>query len=196
MPFPNPETMFKPGVSGLPRGAPKPAIGKRRARKLKLAVAVAEAIHGPAPVFQGDLLAFLRGAMRGELAPDPARMAAAVALARFEYPTLSAQAVAVTQPERPAGLRIDVSKLTNDQRALLLAIVQSGAVKQADGQAAVTIARRTIDAPALAAPASSAPDVNADTSSAELRASITKAEAERDAIEIARAEAERAGRRS
>ena len=42
------------------------------------------------------------------------------------------------------GLRIDVSKLTHDQRALLLAIIQSDAVKPAggDGDTSVT----TVDA--------------------------------------------------
>jgi hypothetical protein len=81
--FPNPATLFKGGEH---LGKPRPAIGKRRARKLKVALAVAEAVHGSTPVFEGDSIAFLRAVMCGEIRPEPAQMAAAVALAKLERP--------------------------------------------------------------------------------------------------------------
>jgi hypothetical protein len=85
--FPNPATQFK---GGQRLGKPRPAIGKRRARRLKAALAVAGAMHGPPPVFEGDSIAFLRAVMCGEIRPEPAQMAAAVALAKLERPALTA----------------------------------------------------------------------------------------------------------
>jgi hypothetical protein len=87
--FPNPATQFKGGER---LGKPRPAIGKRRPRKLKAALAVAEAVHGPTPVFDGDSIAFLRAVMCGEIRPEPAQMAAAVALAKLERPAPVAKA--------------------------------------------------------------------------------------------------------
>jgi hypothetical protein len=86
--FPNPATQFKGGER---LGKPRPAIGKRRARRLKAALAVAEAVHGPAPLFEGDSIAFLRAVMRGEIRPEPAQMTAAVALAKLEQTAPSAK---------------------------------------------------------------------------------------------------------
>jgi hypothetical protein len=87
--FPNPATQFKGGER---LGKPRPAIGKRRARKLKAALAVAEAVHGPTPVFEGDSIAFLRAVMCGQIRPEPVQMVAAVALAKLERPTPAAKA--------------------------------------------------------------------------------------------------------
>ena len=64
--FPNVETQFRGGER---LGKPRPAIGKRKARKLKVALAVAEAVHGPQPAFDGDSLDFLRGVMKGQIRP-------------------------------------------------------------------------------------------------------------------------------
>ena len=86
--FPNPATQFKGGER---LGKPRPAIGKRRARKLKAALAVAEAVHGSTPVFEGDSIAFLRAVMCGEIRPEPAQMVA-VALAKLERPAHAAMA--------------------------------------------------------------------------------------------------------
>jgi hypothetical protein len=86
--FPNPATQFKWGER---QGKPRPAIGKRRARKLKVALAVTEAVHGPTPVFEGDSMAFLRAVMCGQICPEPAQMTAAVALAKLERPTPAAK---------------------------------------------------------------------------------------------------------
>ena len=87
--FPNPATQFKGGER---LGKPRPAIGKRRARKLKAALAVAEAVHGPTSVFEGDSIAFLRAVMCGQIRPEPVQMAAAVALAKLERPAPAAKA--------------------------------------------------------------------------------------------------------
>jgi hypothetical protein len=86
--FLNPATQFKGGER---LGKPRPAIGKRRARKLKAALTVAEAVHGPTPVFEGDSIAFLRAVMCGQIRPEPVQMAAAVALAKLERPTPAAK---------------------------------------------------------------------------------------------------------
>ena len=86
--FPNPATQFKRGER---LGKPRLAIGKRRARKLKVALAVAEAVHGPTPVFEGDSIAFLRAVMCGQIRPEPAQMAAAVALAKLQRPAPAAK---------------------------------------------------------------------------------------------------------
>jgi hypothetical protein len=86
--FPNPATQFKGGER---LGKPRPAIGKRRARRLKAALAVAEAVHGPTPVFEGDSIAFLRAVMGGQIRPEPVQMTAAVALSKLERPTPAAK---------------------------------------------------------------------------------------------------------
>jgi hypothetical protein len=85
--FPNPATQFKGGER---LGKPRPAIGTRRARKLKAALGVAEAVPGPTPVFEDDSGAFVRAVMCGQIRPEPAQMAAAVALAR-ERPAAKAR---------------------------------------------------------------------------------------------------------
>src|ERR1700733_11837378 len=87
--FPNPATQFKGGER---LGKRRPAIGKQRARKLKAALEVAEAVLGPTPVFEGDSIAFLRAVMCGQIRPEPAQMAAAVALAKLERPAPAAMA--------------------------------------------------------------------------------------------------------
>jgi hypothetical protein len=86
--FPNPATQFEGGER---LGKPRPAIGKRRARKLKAALEVAEAVLGPTPVFEGDSIAFLRAVTCGQIRPEPAQMAAAVALAKLARPTPAAK---------------------------------------------------------------------------------------------------------
>jgi hypothetical protein len=95
--FPNASTQFRGGER---LGKPRPLIGKRRARRLKVAAAVAEAVHGPQQVFAGDSVDYLRAVMRGEIKPDPVQMAAAMALARFEHPTLAASLTASVEQGR------------------------------------------------------------------------------------------------
>jgi hypothetical protein len=62
--------------AGEHRGKSRPAIGKRRARKIKAALAVADAVRRPTPVFEGDSTVVLRAVMCGEIRPEPAQMAA------------------------------------------------------------------------------------------------------------------------
>ena len=91
MPFPNPDTQFKPGAPGRPKGVP---IGKRRARKLIAAAIIAEAAGGQAPDFDGDALAYLQAVYTGRVRPDALRMSAAIAATKFEKPSLSASLTA------------------------------------------------------------------------------------------------------
>jgi hypothetical protein len=169
--------MFAPG-NQVRKGKAQPAIGRRTAHKLKKEVAVIAAVYGPPERFKGDSLAFIRAMVSSEIQnPDPVRLGAAMRLAEFEHPRRSA--TDAPPAASPSGLRIDVHSLTSEQRAVLLAIVQSGAVRQADGSAAVP---RTIDAPALAAPVASASETKAHTRAAELKASIAVAEKEREEL--------------
>ena len=141
--FPTQKPCSSPGVSGLPRGAPKPAIGKRRARKLKLAVAAAEAIDGPRPASKAIAGIPSRCDARRARARS-ARMAAAAALARFESRRCPHRRVAVTQPGAPR--RLTHRRFKIDERPACAAFPRHRPKRcgeQADGQAAVTIARRT-----------------------------------------------------
>jgi hypothetical protein len=61
---------------------------------LNTVLAVAKAVHGPQPRFAGGSIDFLRAVMKGDIQPDPARMTAAMALAKFERPTLAASLTA------------------------------------------------------------------------------------------------------
>jgi hypothetical protein len=150
------------------KGKPRPAIGKRRARRLKAAVAVAEAIHG-APTFTGDSVDYLRAIMRGELAPDPARMAAAMALAKFEHPTLAAQAVSINGPGRTLEDLVMASHEQRLERAA--ALIDKAQLITAEPGKLVTIDAEP-----------STPAIEADTRDAEMRESIRRTEAENAAI--------------
>lgn len=88
MPFPNPDTQFKPGAPGKPKGAAP--ISKRRARRLAKVAIIAEAAGKHAPDFHGDALEYLQAAYRGEITPDPLRMQAAAQALKFERPALAA----------------------------------------------------------------------------------------------------------
>ena len=106
------------------------------------------AVYGPPERFAGDSLAFLRAVVSGEMQnPDPVRLGAAMRLADL-IPKRSPMDAPVATPRN--GLKIDVNALTPEQRAVLLQIVQSGAVRRADGEAVVP---RTIEAEAPATPA-------------------------------------------
>jgi hypothetical protein len=81
--FPCKRTQFQPGNDGR-RGLPKPPVGKRTARKLKKALAVAAAVIAPQPTFAGGPKAFLESIFRDPTLPLEARMAAANAILRVE----------------------------------------------------------------------------------------------------------------
>jgi hypothetical protein len=61
-------------------GKPRPAVSKRKVRKIRAAAAKVVAIHGPPAPFTGDAEDYLRAVMSGALPPDPMRMSAANAL--------------------------------------------------------------------------------------------------------------------
>ena len=101
MPFPNPDTQI-----GGPRG-PRPGrgrppgivLGKKRRRELQRSAALSEAIHGEAPAFDGDSLAYFQSIYRDPSQPTELRLAAARAAAQYERPALAATHVQIeTKP--------------------------------------------------------------------------------------------------
>jgi hypothetical protein len=138
--FPNPSTQFRGGER---LGQPRPLVGKRRVRKLKMAMAMAEVVRDPEPAFNGDALALLQSVYRDPAVPLDVRVACANAAARFERPSFGTTD-APPPGSQPNGRRIDVHALTPEQRAVLLAILRSGAVRPAasDGDTSLT----TLDA--------------------------------------------------
>ena len=129
--FPSKRHQFRGGERA---GKHRPLVGARRARKLKRALAEVEAVHGTPPAFEGDSVDFLRAVMRGEIAPNPTQMAAAIALTKFERPQLSA--VASVGAQNGAGIVVisGVPRCPNDPVAL------SGATGESwGGKDAITI---------------------------------------------------------
>jgi hypothetical protein len=101
MPFPNRDTQI-----GAPRG-PRPGhgrppgvvLGKKRRRELRRAAALSEAVHGEAPWFDGDSLAFFQSIYRDPSQPTELKLVAARAAAPYERPALAATHVQIeTQP--------------------------------------------------------------------------------------------------
>lgn len=80
--FPNKATQFRGGER---LGKPRPLVGKRRARKLRKAAAVAEAVHGePLKPFEGTAREFLETLFRDPALPLGDRFSAALACARLD----------------------------------------------------------------------------------------------------------------
>ncbi len=168
--FPNVSTQFRGGER---LGKPKPAIGRRRARKLKKEVAVITAVYG-SQRFEGDSLAFIRAVVSGEIPnPDPIRLGAAMKLVEFEYSRRS------PTDAPPSASSLEQLILASHEHRM-----ERAAVLSERARAIADIPDRLIEA--------DPPAVEPDTRETELRASIAKAEAERDAIlaDIARHEQE------
>jgi hypothetical protein len=141
-----------------------------------------EAVHGTAQEFDGDSLAFLRGVMKGTIQPDPARMAAATALAKYEYPQLAATAVvnggsSLESLVELAGQRIGA--LTYEERA-------------ARASALISRVKAIAAEPGKLIDAEPVTPASTDTAAAEMRESIRRVEAENQRIkdDIARQEQE------
>lgn len=97
--FPNVSTQFQPGIGGGRKGVPRPAIGKRRVKRLKAAIALVEAVHGPPEPFEGTSLDWVRAVRDGRVTPNPVQLQAGLAALSFEHPKLAAVALQAVQPE-------------------------------------------------------------------------------------------------
>jgi hypothetical protein len=132
--FPNLSTQFRGGER---LGQPAPA-GRQATGAQAEGGDGRESVRDPEPAFNGDALALLQSVYRDPAVPLDVRVACANAAARFERPSFGTTD-APPPGSQPNGRRIDVHALTAEQRAVLLVILRSGAVRPAasDGDTAI-----------------------------------------------------------